>query len=102
MAPAIEEAYQALVGRTAKLKHVIILTDGISSPGDFEGIAGNMAAARITCSTVAVGEDADRKLLEELARIGDGRSDFTNDPSHVPQIFTKEPVAASKPAMHEP
>ena len=32
----------------AKLKHVIILTDGISAPGDFEGIAQAMAADRIT------------------------------------------------------
>lgn len=101
MAPAMEEAYQALTSTTAKLKHVIILTDGISSPGDFEGIAANMASARITCSTVAVGEDADRKLLEEIARIGNGRSYFTNDPSSVPQIFTKETVAASKSAINE-
>lgn len=101
MAPAMEEAYQALQSTTAKLKHVIILTDGISSPGDFEGIAANMAAARITCSTVAVGEDSDRKLLEEIARIGNGRSYFTNDPTSVPQIFTKETVAASKSAISE-
>jgi uncharacterized membrane protein len=101
MAPAMEEAYQALVGTTAKLKHVIILTDGISAPGDFEGIAANMASARITCSTVAVGEDADKKLLEEIARIGNGRSYFTNDPSNVPQIFAKETVAASKSAINE-
>jgi Mg-chelatase subunit ChlD len=101
MAPAMEEAYQALQGTTAKLKHVIILTDGISAPGDFEGIAANMAAARITCSTVAVGEDADKKLLEDIARIGNGRFYATNDPTNVPQIFTKETVAASKSAINE-
>jgi Mg-chelatase subunit ChlD len=101
MAPAMEEAYQALQSTTAKLKHVIILTDGISAPGDFEGIAANMASARITCSTVAVGEDADKRLLEEIARIGNGRFYATNDPSNVPQIFTKETVAASKSAINE-
>lgn len=101
MAPAMEEAYQALQSTVAKLKHVIILTDGISSPGDFEGIARDMSAARMTCSTVAVGEDADKKLLEEISQIGNGRFYFTNDPTSVPQIFTKETVAASKSAINE-
>jgi Ca-activated chloride channel homolog len=101
MAPAMEEAYQALQSTVAKLKHVIILTDGISSPGDFEGIAANMAAARITCTTVAVGDDADQKLLEQIARIGNGRFYYTDDPGNVPQIFTRETVAASKSAVNE-
>ena len=48
MAPAMEEAHETLRSTVAKLKHVIILTDGISSPGDFEGIAQAMAADRIT------------------------------------------------------
>src|SRR5207247_9564581 len=91
----------ALQSTVAKLKHVIILTDGISSPGDFEGIAANMAGARITCTTVAVGDDADKKLLEEIARIGNGRFYHTDDPSNVPQIFTKQTVAASKSAINE-
>ncbi|MHC5544569.1 vWA domain-containing protein, partial [Singulisphaera rosea] len=38
MAPAMEEAYEVLKGAVAKLKHMIILTDGISAPGDFVGI----------------------------------------------------------------
>jgi Mg-chelatase subunit ChlD len=101
MAPAMEAAYEALQNTTAKLKHVIILTDGISSPGDFEGITMNMANAKITVTTVGVGEDADKKLLEEIARLGNGRYYFTDDPSSVPQIFAKETVTASKSAINE-
>ncbi len=101
MAPAMEEAYTTLQGATAKLKHVIMLTDGISSPGDFEGIAQNMATARITCSTVAVGEGCDGKLLEEIARIGQGRYFEAMDPSSLPQIFAKETMTASKSAINE-
>ena len=85
----------------AKLKHVIILTDGISSPGDFEGIAQAMAADRITVSTVALGGDADQELLEEIARIGNGRYYVADDPAQVPQIFAKETVTASKSAINE-
>lgn len=101
MAPAMEAALEALQATTAKLKHVIILTDGISSPGDFEGIAQSMTQARITVTTVGVGEDADKKLLEDIAKIGNGRFYYTDDPSSVPQIFAKETVAASKSALHE-
>lgn len=101
MAPAMEEAYQALSGIAAKLKHVIILTDGISSPGDFVGIAANMQSARMTVTTVGVGTGCDQNLLEEIARVGQGRYYFTNDPSSVPQIFAKETITASKSAINE-
>jgi hypothetical protein len=101
MYPAMEEAYNALLGSTAKLKHVIVLTDGISAPGDFEGIAQSMASSRITCSTVAVGEGCDGKLLEEIARIGQGRYFEAMEPSSLPQIFAKETMTASKSAINE-
>jgi Ca-activated chloride channel family protein len=101
MAPAMEAAYEALQNTTAKLKHVIILTDGISAPGDFEGITQNMAQSKITVTTVGVGEDADKKLLEDIARLGNGRYYYTDDPSSVPQIFAKETVTASKSAINE-
>src|SRR5262245_45108475 len=104
MAPAMEAAFEALRDTVAKLKHVIILTDGISEPGPFEEISQNMATARITCSTVGVstgGEEVDEKLLQEIARIANGRYYYTDDPSNVPQIFAKETVAASKSAINE-
>lgn len=101
MAPAMEEGYEVLRGAIAKLKHMIILTDGISAPGDFEGIAQAMAADRITVSTVAMGADADQQLLEDIARIGNGRYYVADDPAQVPQIFAKETVTASKSASNE-
>ena len=101
MYPAMEEAFEALSKTVAKLKHVIILTDGISAPGDFEGISQQMAQAKMTVSTVGIGEGYDQQLLEEIARIGNGRSYFTDDPSSVPQIFAKETVSASKSAINE-
>ena len=101
MAPAMEEAHETLRSTVAKLKHVIILTDGVSAPGDFEGIAQAMTADRITCSTVAIGGEADQSLLEEIARLGNGRSYVADDPGQVPQIFAKETVTASKSAINE-
>ncbi len=101
MYPAMERAYEMLVATPARLKHVIMLTDGISSPGDFQGLAATMQAARITVSTVAVGSDSDTDLLEEIARTGQGRYYLTEDPAAIPQIFAKETVTASKSAIDE-
>jgi uncharacterized membrane protein len=101
MHPAMEEAHDALRKASAKLKHVIILTDGISAPGDFEGISQALAADRITVSTVGVGDGADQNLLETIAKIGGGRFYFVEDPNTIPQIFAKETVAASKSAINE-
>lgn len=99
--PGLSDAYDALLSTTAKLKHVILLTDGYSTPGDFQGVASDMAAARITLSSVAVGQDADAQLLEELAETGNGRFYLCDDPASVPQIFAKETVEASKSAINE-
>lgn len=101
MYPAMVEAFEALQQTSAKLKHVILLTDGQSAPGDFEGITQSMIGAKITVSTVGIGEGADGQLLEEIARIGNGRYYFTDDPGAIPQIFAKETVSASKSAINE-
>lgn len=101
MYPAMADAYEALIDATAKLKHVILMTDGVSSPGDFQGVAGDMSASRITLSTVALGQGSSEDLLEELAQIGGGRYYFCDDPQSVPQVFAKETVEASKSAINE-
>ncbi len=101
MGPPMEAAYEALKNTPAKLKHVIVLTDGVSEPADFEGIAQSMTEAKQTCTTVAVGDDCDFKLLQEIARIGNGRYYQAEDPTNIPQIFAKETVTASKSAINE-
>ena len=98
--PAMQEAFRALQATTAKLKHVLILTDGYSTPGDMEGIAQDMAALRITVSTVGLG-DVDQNLLERIAEVGHGRSYFCTDATSVPQIFARETITAGKSAINE-
>lgn len=99
--PALELALQALRGSSAKIKHVILLTDGVSIPGPFEELTAQMAAEKITVSTVAVGSDADVGLLEQIARQGNGRFYYTDNPRAIPQIFARETMMASKSAIEE-
>jgi hypothetical protein len=94
------EAYEQLRRIPARLKHVILLTDGFSAPGDFEGITRQFVRDQITVSTVGVGE-ADNKLLQTIAEIGRGRHYACDDPQAIPQIFAKETITASKSAIQE-
>jgi Mg-chelatase subunit ChlD len=101
MYPALEEADRVLEGSSTSLKHVIVLTDGLTNAGDFEALVKKMARNKITVSTVAVGEDADAGLLGDIARWGGGRTYATSDPRDVPQIFMMETKLASQGLLVE-
>jgi uncharacterized membrane protein len=101
MYPPMVRGHEMLQQITAALKHCIILTDGVSQPGDFQGITTTMAGEQITVSTVAVGQDIDAELLQGIARWGRGRFYQTTDPHDIPQIFTKETMTASKSSLIE-
>ena len=101
LAPGMELALQALRSSPSKLRHAILLTDGVSTPGPFYELATQMAAEKITVSTVAVGDDADAQILQQIANWGSGRFYLAQDPRTVPQIFAKETMTASKSAIQE-
>jgi uncharacterized membrane protein len=101
MYPAMVQAFEILDKTQTRLKHAIFLTDGISNPGDFEGITQQMVSSKMTVSTVAMGDGSDTAILEQIANIGKGRYYLATDPSQVPQIFAKETVTASKSAIDE-
>ncbi len=101
MYPALEEAERALVRSASPLRHVIILTDGLTNSGDFATLVRRMASERITVSTVAIGEDADKTLLQDLAQLGGGRTYATNDPRDVPRIFMTETSLVSRGLLVE-
>lgn len=101
MYPALEEAHSALVRVNTNLKHVILLTDGQSEPGDFRGIAQQFGKSGISISTIAIGPDADRESLGEIAKLSGGRSYQTNSAQPLPQIFLRETVLASRSGLLE-
>lgn len=101
MYPALEQAAVALQSSNANLRHVILLTDGQSAPGDFEGIAQRFASASITLSAIAVGSDADRNLLHRLADRTGGRMYVTESAKPLPQIFARETMLAGRSGLFE-
>ncbi len=88
--PALSTAYQSIRSENAARKHIILLTDGWSTPGEFAKLAQDAAAERITISTVGVGKEVNRTLLENVAREARGKSYFVENPETVPQIISGE------------
>lgn len=101
MYPAMERAYLSLREAFAELKHVIVLTDGVSHPGDFHALTAGMAESGITLSTVAVGPEAVRELLDDIARLGKGHHYYCDNAEAVPKIFALETASASKMGIIE-
>jgi uncharacterized membrane protein len=99
--PALKDSYSVLFERPALLKHVIFLSDGQMTRGDFAGLLRRMAKDKITVSTVAIGKDADLQLMVDIAKWGRGRFYYTEDSQTIPRIFTLETQLASKASLIE-
>lgn len=99
--PALKEAYDQLDPARAKLKHVILLTDGQASYEGIRELCDEMAEHKITISAVGVGAEADKTLLTMIAERGGGRFYFTQSAQNIPKIFTKETTEVARNALVE-
>ncbi len=94
--PAMEAAFKELEKSDSAVRHMIILSDGLSDMGEFEQLSQKIAEKGITISTVSVGEDSDKELLQSIAEWGNGRSYFSSDIREVPRIFASESFIVSR------
>jgi uncharacterized membrane protein len=99
--PALDRAYDQLRDNDAKVKHVILLSDGKSHRDAFEELVTKMTQDEITVSTVAVGEEVDRELLSQIAEWGRGRTYFIQDAGRVTEIFLEEAQIAMESTLEE-
>lgn len=92
MFPAVKEAYEALAPLDVRKKHIVLLSDGVSLSRIRESrkMLKEMAAAKITVSTVALGSEADQVTMAEVARITGGRYWYVQNPDDLPRIFAEE------------
>lgn len=85
----LEQAVDSLEDASATRRHIILLTDGWSSSGQYDAILARMKAAGITLSTVGAGGGSN-PFLEALATQGGGRFYDAANPASIPDIFLKE------------
>jgi Ca-activated chloride channel family protein len=105
MYPPLEAADAALRNSPARLRHVVVMSDGLTDPAppgrDFHTLAARMARDRVSLSTVAIGNDADRQFMGNLAKWGLGRTYYAKDLYAIPEIFTTEAFLAMRSYLVE-
>jgi len=90
MHPAMTEARNALQRVKAKIKHMIVLTDGETTGAGYEQLASQCRAEGITISTVGIGGDVRMAFLQAIASLGGGQSYSTMEATNVTRIFTQD------------
>jgi Mg-chelatase subunit ChlD len=103
--PALDAAARDLAVTRAITRHVILLTDGQGQPDEpprIREVVQAMVADGITVSSVGLGSQVDRPLLEQIGRTwGGGRAYFTADPNNLPQILLRETALVARSAVVE-
>lgn len=98
IAPAVETAFQwfRATGRPdAADRHILLISDGRTTDNDAARLL-TLAGSRVAqLSAVAIGTNANRTLLEGLARSSGGRAYFPENLSELPRMVAREAVRSS-------
>lgn len=86
--PALKEGYARILEQNCGIRHIVLLTDGVTRTAVFSDMVLDGARAGVTLSTVAVGDGADTRLLGLLAGWGRGRLYLADDPERLPAVVT--------------
>ena len=87
--PALMEAKRQIEKANTSRKHIILLSDGETrgNQGELMDLISVMKKEfNITISAVAIGKEADIRVMKRIAQYGGGLFHNTSDPSTLPQI----------------
>lgn len=87
---ALNYSRRQLAGQAAQIRHIILITDGQASYGQFGALVQQARNDGISISTIAVGDDAELDLLTSLATGAGGRFHVARDPAQIPAVLTQE------------
>ncbi|MEO5913446.1 MAG: VWA domain-containing protein [Luteolibacter sp.] len=99
----LKAAWEELKKSPAGTRHVILFSDAADSeePGDYKNLIKEMTDNGATISVIGLGtnKDSDSALLEDVAKLGNGRMFFSNQPLDIPKIFAQETVTIARSAF---
>jgi Ca-activated chloride channel homolog len=91
--PALIEAKRQIERANAARKHVILLSDGETrgTQGELVDLVSVMKnEMKVTVSTVAIGAEADVRIMKRISQYGGGFFHQTIDPTSLPQIVIQQ------------
>jgi hypothetical protein len=97
---AIREAIAGLKDAEARLRHIVLFTDGFSENPDLVNVAREASEVGITLSVVATGEGTG-EVLRDMAEAGGGRYYPGRDLLSIPDIIVSEIQFAARPIINE-
>ncbi|RRR78152.1 MAG: VWA domain-containing protein [Candidatus Viridilinea halotolerans] len=101
---ALDAGLPALALQPTGVRHAVLLTDGRSFTANLNNYRRMIDTARangITLSTIAIGRDADTRLLEQLADWGEGRYYYTDRAADIPRLTLLESEIARADSLIE-
>lgn len=99
----LEAGWKELKQSEAGTRHMILFSDAADSeqPGAYKKLIGEMTKQGVTLSVIGLGNpaDPDADLLQEIAKLGNGRMFFNEDANDLPTVFAQETVAIARSAF---
>ena len=94
--PALMDGLRPLADQPIQAKHVVLITDGVTKPADFQAFADRARSQGISISAMGVGTDANRPLLERLALRTNGRYYAVNSVEAIPGLLFEDRMSEAR------
>jgi hypothetical protein len=85
-----------LANQPIQAKHVVLITDGVTKPADFQAFADRARSQGISVSAMGVGADANRPLLERLALQTNGRYYAVDSAESIPGLLFEDRMSEAR------
>ncbi len=99
----LEAGWNAVRKADVGQRHIILFSDAADSeePGDYKRLLGEITGEGGVVSVIGMGTpaDTDAALLQDIARLGNGRMFFAENAAQLPNIFAQETVAVARSAF---
>lgn len=99
----LKAAWDDLKTSSIGTKHIILFSDASDTeqPGDYVNLLGDIEQENGSVSVIGLGSntDQDARLLEEIARLGNGRIFYSTNALDIPKLFAQETVTLARSAF---
>ncbi|MCS7240736.1 MAG: VWA domain-containing protein, partial [Candidatus Bipolaricaulota bacterium] len=97
--PAVELALAALSQVTARIRHIILVSDGktVREARNFQVLYDEVRESGVGLTAIAIGPDADLEVLSGLAQAGGGQVVALSDPTQLRAVLVQETRKALRP-----